>query len=189
VSPRQAPESETSVTTLAKTGRSWAEWIAALDAERAHSLPHAEIAAHLKTHHGLGDWWSQMVTVGYEQAKGRRAAHQKPEGYSATASKTLAVPLPRLWAAWQEPESARWLGEPALAVRKATPQKSLRITWLEESRPSSLDVNFYAKGPAKSQVTLEHSKLPDAESVARLKAYWAERLGRLQELLAAAGDA
>ena len=31
----------------------------------------------------------------------------------------------------------------------------------------------------------EHAKLPDAETVGRLKAFWAEKLQRLQQLLAA----
>ncbi len=39
---------------------------------------------------------------------------------------------------------------------------------------------FWPKGELKSQVQLEHAKLPDAEAGARRKAYWKEQLERLK---------
>jgi hypothetical protein len=32
-------------------------------------------------------------------------------------------------------------------------------------------------------VSVQHNKLPDAKSAERMKAYWGERLDRLQEIL------
>jgi len=55
-----------------KTGRVWSEWFAQLDKEGAARLAHREIAAALRDRHGLSGWWSQMVTVAYEQARGLR---------------------------------------------------------------------------------------------------------------------
>jgi hypothetical protein len=66
-------------------------------------------------------------------------------------------------------------------IRKATPEKSMRITWSDGK--TRVSVNFYAKGEAKSQVALEHEKLPDAKAVAKMKTSWAAALERLQELL------
>jgi hypothetical protein len=68
--------------------------------------------------------------------------------------------------------------DPELSIRKATPSRSLRI-----SCPvgTDLSVMFWVKGDGKSQVTLEHAKLSDADAAARVKAYSKEQLGRLKE--------
>jgi hypothetical protein len=42
---------------------------------------------------------------------------------------------------------------------------------------------FYAKDTRKSQVSVQHSKLADADEAARMQAYWGERLEKLKELL------
>lgn len=164
----------------AATGMTWPEWFAILDAAGAQKMTHKEIVAYLHGQQGVGDWWQQMVTVGYEQARGLRDKHETPEGYRVSASKTVAVPLARLYAAWEhEAARKRWLGRRSHTVRKATPQKSMRISW----GGSSVDANFYAKGAGKSQVTLEHSRLPDAAEAARMMAMWARALERLKAVL------
>src|SRR5436190_23296914 len=81
----------------ARTCKAWEEWIALLDAENAQTLPHKEIAALLSDQYGVLPWWCQMVTVGYEQARGLRAVHQSVDGYSASASKTINAPLSVLY--------------------------------------------------------------------------------------------
>ena len=152
-----------------------------LDAADAGTMSHPQIARYLQEAHDVPDWWCQMVTVGYEQARGLREVHQKTDGFTANASKTVGAPLPVLYDAWaDEDKRAAWLGEGGLTVRKATPDKSLRITWRDGS---NLDVNLYAKGEEKSQVAIQHSKLPDAESAARIKAFWGSALGRLEAFL------
>ena len=111
-------------------------------------------------------------------ARGLREAHQKTDGFTANASKTLGVPLAVLYDAWaDEGKRAAWLGEVGLTVRKATPDKSMRLTWGDGS---TVDVGFYTKGEAKSQVAIQHSKLPDAEISARLKVFWSAALDRLK---------
>ena len=42
------------------------------------------------------------------------------------------------------------------------------------------------RGPAKSQVALQHRKLPDRAAAMRMKQYWSERLEALKDVLAAA---
>jgi hypothetical protein len=162
----------------AVTGRGWAEWFAALDAFDVRANGHAAAARHLAVEHGCPDWWCQMVTVGYEQERGLRRKRQAGDGtYQASGSKTLAVPIERLYAAWADEEvRARWLAEP-IAVRKATPNKSMRITWPDGT---SVAVYFWVKGAAKSQVQISHEKLPDEAAAAAMKAYWAEALERLR---------
>ncbi len=166
----------------AKTGKKWAEWFALLDADGAARLDHKGIVALLHDKYGVGSWWQQMVTVTYEQARGRRERHETPAGYQVSVSRTVSVPVARLYAAWKDARArASWLGEPTIAVRKATPEKSLRLTWLDGQ--TNVDVGFYAKGANKAQVAVQHSKLPNAAAVKRQKAYWAAALDRLKEHL------
>lgn len=169
-----------------RTGKSWSEWFALLDAAGAASLTHPQIVKLLARGHDLEPWWQQTVTVGYERARGLREKHQTAGGYQVGASRIVAAPLDRLYAAWaEEAIRAQWLPdgpETRFTVRKATQSKSMRITWGDES---SVDVHFYARGDAKSQVGVEHRKLPDAEAVERMREFWRGRLGALKSLLEA----
>jgi hypothetical protein len=60
------------------TGRSWPEWFELLDKARAHGLRHDAIAALLEEKHHVPEWWSQMVTASYEQARGIGAQGHAP---------------------------------------------------------------------------------------------------------------
>ena len=64
-------------TVQAKTGKTWQEWFAVLDATGARAMDHKTIAAYLYQQLRLPGWWAQMVTVAYEQARGRRQKHQR----------------------------------------------------------------------------------------------------------------
>jgi uncharacterized protein YndB with AHSA1/START domain len=131
---------------------------------------------------GLSPWWSQMVTVAYERARGRRQVHEKSDGFSAGVSRTLPFTAAALFAAWSEKsQRARWLSDPCVEVRTAKPDRSLRLTWVDGT--SRVDVAFNAKGAARCQVVVQHERLPDAEAVARMKAYWVDALERLRALL------
>lgn len=166
------------------TGKAWEDWLEVLDKAGAVKMPHKRIAAMVDEKFGVPGWWSQMVTVGYEQARGLRAVHQKLDGFSASASKTFRASLGRLYGAWNDPALREtWLPGAPLQVRRSTDGKSMRITWTLGN--SSVDVHFYAKGPDKSMVQVEHSKLPDAEAVAAQKAFWTEGLERLNAWLLA----
>jgi len=163
------------------TGRDWDEWLRILDRAGARRMSHKEIALYLSRRCEVPDWWSQMVTVGYEQARGLREAHEKAGGFAANASRTVNASLGDLYAAWAEPLSrARWLPGAPLEIRRATDGKSMRITWTAGG--SNVDVGFFAKGPEKSSVQVEHGKLPDTATVMKQKAFWTDALNRLKAL-------
>ena len=171
----------------AKTGKGWTEWFALLDKAGAAKWPHKEIASYLHDDCDCPPWWSQMVTVGYEQARGLRVKHQTATGFTAHASKTVAVAISKLFAAWKDQKTlAKWLPAAAkITIRKATRNKSLRVTWIDGK--SSIEVQFYTKGVDKSQVTVEQKKLANAKAVAKTKAYWTAALGKLRALLEGSG--
>lgn len=166
----------------AKTGKTWNEWFAILDKAGAKKLDHPAIAVCLSRQPGINPWWQQMVTVGYEQARGLRVKHETPQGYSVSRSKTLDVPVSTLYRAWNDRKArARWLEDNGLTVRKATADKSMRITWSDGK--SSVEALFYAKGKQKSQVTVQHNKLANARQATQMKTYWGACLERLQTFL------
>jgi hypothetical protein len=167
----------------AKTGKGWDEWFAVLDKAGADKWNHTAIAAHLHEKLDCPPWWSQMVAVGYEQERGLRVVNQNCYGdFRTSRSKTFNVPLSRLFKAWNDAKQrARWLGDVNLTVRKATKDKSMRITWEDDGQ--SLEVNFYTKGDDKSQVAVQHNKLDGLKGVEKAKKFWGDALDRLQAML------
>src|SRR4029078_3552631 len=83
----------------AKTGKDWAGWFGALDTAGAATLRHQQIARLLQEKHGVPGWWSQMVTVEYELARGLRVRHQTATGFSVSASNTIRTQLSTLYRA------------------------------------------------------------------------------------------
>ncbi len=65
-------------------------------------------------------------------------------------------------------------------IRKATENRSLRITWPDGT---NVDVMFYPKGESKMQLTVEHARLADAAGVESQKEFWSTALARLKDLL------
>lgn len=172
----------------AKTGKSWDQWFSVLDRAGAKRWPHKDIAAHLHDKCGCPNWWSQMVTVGYEQERGLREKNQLCNGeFSTSASKTIAVPIGELYKNWNDAKlRAKWLSDSAkITIRKANLNKSMRITWHDGT---SVEVNFWDKGPGKSQAAVQHKKLEGPKDVARLKSYWTRNLSKLQQLLEGAAN-
>lgn len=163
-----------------KTGRAWAEWFKLLDKAGAKKLNHRQIVA-LLNKQGVGAWWQQMVAVTYEQARGLRQKHQKPDGFEISVSRTIEAPISKAFKAWTDAkEQKRWL--PAhFAIRKSTPNKTLRITWNDGTDVAAA---FLPKGKGKCQVVAQHGKLKGAKAGAKMKKYWSAALDRLKETLA-----
>jgi hypothetical protein len=167
---------------LRGTGKTWEEWIALLDAWGGSDHSHPEIARHVHETYGVGGWWAQSVTVGYERARGMRAVHERPDGFSMNVSKTISVPVERLFTAFVEPDQReRWLEAVSLRNRTSQPNRSARFDVLPgETR---LAITFVAKGAEKSAAQLQMERLTDAADVARWKALWKEQLALLAAYL------
>jgi hypothetical protein len=164
------------------TGRSWDAWFAALDAWGAAGRTHTEMARWLREEQGVASWWSQSITVAYEQARGLRAPGQNADGFALSASKTIGVPVERLFEAWSDESlRERWLPGADLRLRTATSPKSARYDW--EDGTTRVNVGFEAVGEGRSRVALAHERLPDAETREEMKRWWGERLATLKPLL------
>ncbi|MBI5051900.1 MAG: DUF4287 domain-containing protein [Chloroflexi bacterium] len=166
----------------AKTGKNWKEWFTIIDKAGGRKKTHQEIVTYLRTKHKISDWWQQMVTVVYEQARGKRVKHQTSKGFQVGGNKTINVPIATLYKAWITEGSRRpWLPHSDITIRKSMLNKSMRLTWVDGK--THVDVQFYEKDGSKSQVTLEHSKLPNTREANRMKAYWARALTKLKETI------
>lgn len=143
-------------------------------------MSHKEIAEYLYEKRGVSGWWAQTITVTYEQERGLREKHQKADGYAVSASMTYKVSISVLYKHWSDEKLRRqWLKD-KIAVRKATANKSMRITWSDNTH---VDVYFYEKGTAKSQAAVQHNKLGNSAQVERMKSSWKAALGRLSGIL------
>jgi len=164
-----------------KTGKTWAQWVRALDAIGAATMLHRDIAEHVHTAFDVPGWWTQAVTVGYERIRGLREIGQRRGGaYEASKSKTLPVSATVAFNAFTNARTRKqWLPGVKLTVRKATSPKSVRITWPDKT---NVEVWITAKGN-KCSVAVQHTKLVSKEDANARKAFWAERLSELAELV------
>ncbi len=179
-----APEPRTSGEAVRRaTGRDRDEWFALLDAWGGAGRGYREIAGWFMGEHGVSGWWAQKLTIEYEQARGLRAPGGRRDGtFAVGASKTVAVPVERLFKAFADARlRARWLPGAAMRERTSQPGRSARFDWQDGG--TRLIVGFTAKGEARSQADLVHERLPDARAAKQAKAYWRERMAALKTLL------
>jgi uncharacterized protein DUF4287 len=165
-----------------KTGRGWEAWFDLLDEWGAAERSHQDVVRWLGEEHGTTGWGAQAVTVNYERARKLRAVGEHSDGFAITASKTVAVPVGRLYEAFvDESLRKRWLPKGKLRQRTASKPKSARFDWGDgESR---VNVGFTAKGATKSAVALQHERLADAKEAERMKTLWRGRIAALKEML------
>jgi len=165
-----------------RTGRGWEEWFDLLDEWGGAERSHAEAARWIAEEHGTGGWNAQSVVVSYERARGLRAVGERPDGFTVTASKTVAVPIEELYAAFvDESVRRRWLPDGELRERTATRPTTARFDWGDSD--TRVVVGFIEKGEGRSTAALAHEKLPDAEEAERMKAFWRERVVVLKAVL------
>ncbi len=167
------------------TGRGWTTWIRLLDDWGAAAKTHTEIARHVNATFGVDGWWAQAVTVGYERARGKRAKHQRPDGFSVSVSKTVPVDVHTLWRAFTDARARnRWLERGTLTIRTSQPDRSARF---DVAGGGIAAAGFIDKGPSKASVAIQFERLPDERAVEATRAAWRERLGSLAEHLTAGG--
>jgi hypothetical protein len=168
----------------ARTGRGWEEWFDLLDDWGALERSHRDMARWVAEQQGLTplSWNVQAVVGSYERARGGRAVGEHVDGFRVNASRTVAVPVERLYDAFLDGSVRdRWLPDGKLNVRTATKPTSARFDWADG--PTRVHVTFMAKGPNKSTVAISHERLADPAERERMKAYWRERTAALKQEL------
>lgn len=186
------------------TGRGWEEWLEALDAVEAADWDHKEIVAYLeREHREVSSWWRQSITVGYEQARGKRIVGETADvGFQVGVQRSVAATVTEVWELiTSRPEL--WLGEGASVtfdkgeryavlpghgapgvsgeVRVVKPGDRLRMTWQPQGwpAPATLQLALSASGSGKTAIHAHLEKLPDADVREAMRKHWREALERI----------
>jgi len=178
----------------ARTGKNWAGWFGTLDKAGAAKLDHRGIATLLSGKYGVPGWWSQMVTVEYERARGRRVVHQTATGFSVSISKTIAAGIPELFAAVADANVRRkWFPRGAFEPSSQSVNKYVRGAWKKRAR---VEIGFMRKSAGKAKADASVNKLADKAQIGvgvnklaskadveHERAAWKAALVRLQSML------
>jgi len=168
-----------------KTGKTMEEWFGVLDKKGAKKLDSHGIYDLIKGIDGLqvlGEWNQGLLSTSYQWSRGLRERGEKAAGFEVSVSKTVAVPVGELYNAWADEKIRKeWLREKGASITKATENRSVRILWSDKG--TRLSVDFYSKGDSKSQVVVQHLKLPNSEKAAEMKEYWSQALEKLKSAL------
>jgi len=164
----------------AATGRGWMGWFVILNNMKATELPHKEVAKRLKEKHGAPSWWSQMIAVEYERARGGRKKNERAGGtFAVNVTKVTPVSLAKLFAAATS-KHKDWFPPGAFEETSKTKDKYWRGKWKTDRK---LEFGFYAKGDGKSQIALEINKLPTEADVEKERAAWKKAMEKLSAML------
>ena len=103
-------------------------------------------------------------------------------GFSVSVSKTVDVgPAPALAAFTSPAQRKRWLTGPTMRQRPTRAANTARFDWSDPK--AVVVVTIMPKSPTKSTINVTTEKLPDGESVERLRVAWRTWLGQLKALL------
>ena len=161
---------------LSATGRDPESWFAILDEAGAMGWPHADIARWLSTEHGVPPWWTQNLSVRYEQVRGMRLPGQQSDGtFTASRTATIDGTLDAGYAAMVAAFSAE-LGEPASGRADG---KRPFARW-KPAGGGSVMASAEVVREGRVKVAVVHERLPDAAATGPAK----EALGRILDRLA-----
>jgi hypothetical protein len=164
------------------TGKNWKEWFSLLNKAGAKKMEHKAIAKLLHQKYGLSVWWSQMVTVQYEQDIKGRKKHEKPEGFQISKTTTLSSPVNIIYSTINSPlKRIEWLKDPAITITKSTKDKSIRGKWIDKK--ANIEFQFYPKDINKTQLVIQQSRIKTAKEADTIKIYWGKQLNNLKKYL------
>lgn len=164
------------------TGKTWKSWFSLLNKAGAKKMEHKEIAQLLYKKYGLLGWWSQMVTVQYEQEIKGRKKHETTSGFQISKSITLTAPVTKIFNTINSPlKRIVWLNDPAITITKSTKNKSIRGKWIDKK--TNIEFQFYPKENSKTQLVVQQSKIKTAKEAEKMKTYWEKQLKNLKKYL------
>ncbi|MGY1804350.1 hypothetical protein ACI78T_13820 [Blastococcus sp. SYSU D00922] len=166
------------------TKRTWDEWLAFMDRIGAQDLDHKAIA--LQVYEEIDEtldqrgWWTQAVTVAYEQHIGRRIPGQRPDGtFQTSVSRSTSLGMRELMDRW---ESFAAGDEGVLAIVGGEPRVSgteRRITWRAKAADgSSVVVISEPKKNGTASLVVQHMGLATLELNEAARERWAGIVAR-----------
>ncbi len=164
-----------------KTGRSWEQWVAFLDGIGAKEMSHGEIAQRVLDTGDATGWWSQSITVAYEQHIGRRAPGQQGDRFRVSATRTLPGSIVEVTARWHDlMTGCEQVAGSAYARGPKLSGTDKRKHWrCALADGTGVAVSIESRAPGKTLVAVEHDKLASAADMETRRTYWKARLGEL----------
>jgi uncharacterized protein YndB with AHSA1/START domain len=186
------------------TGWGWDEWFGFLDEHGAKELTHKEIVKLLREEAKLTKaWWTQMVTVEYERARGlRQIGETSPGSFEIDVRRTYEVTTRRAWDVLTRPAGIRaWLGEvnglklekgctyesidgDTGEVRSVRPGERIRLTWRpmgwEEATTIEVTVIPMAR---QATIAFHQENLPTDKEREKMRKHWNKALNAMEDLL------
>ncbi len=161
------------------TNRTWDEWLQFMDGIGAKDLDHKAIA--LKVYEELDGtieqlgWWTQAVTVAYEQYIGRRIPGQRPDGtFQTSVSKSTDFGMQELMDRWTTFAAAdQAVREIVVEADARVSGTDRRITWRTTARDgSSVVVTSEPKKNGTASLVATGIGLPTPASNDRAREQW-----------------
>lgn len=173
------------------TGKSWNDWVKLLDKEKCADKSHKEIAKLVfEKYVPKSGWWSQMVTVGYEYAKGKRVVGKtETQGYEIGVQKMLYVKKEKLWKFLDSPKGrALWLGkEVEHEMRTVKKGERMRMKWKPNAwkNTSILQITLFCPRNTmeKTNLNFHQEKLNSTKQRNEMRKHWHDVLERIEESL------
>ena len=101
--------------------------------------------------------------MSYERARGGRQVGQREDGFTVTASKTVAVPVERLYDAFVDPAArAGWLPDAHAAGAHRHAARPARFDWGDDERARARDVRGQGRRQGRPSASSTHGSA-DAE--------------------------
>ncbi len=185
------------------TGRDWEAWFALLDEAGARAWDHKRMVAFVAEQGLDSGWWQQMITSGYERARGLKLLGQSSGvGFQIGVQRTLPIGAEALWELlWSPAGLALWIGEiDALSLEKGARYETrdgttgevrsvragqrVRLTWQPKglAAPTTLQLTLSPKGPSRTALRFHQEKLADSEHRERMRARWKAAATALKKL-------
>ncbi|MEA2009748.1 MAG: hypothetical protein U9N78_03505 [Actinomycetota bacterium] len=155
---------------LAGTGRGWNEWCDLVDAWPGHTDGHTAIARHLQEEFGVGSWWAQTVTVGWERITGVRLPYQMSDGtFTAGKSRTVRVDAYLLRETLLHDEDRADLFPGLTTELRSRPgSKAIRL----KVGPGVAQIGIETLSDGRAKVTIQHTRIPEFGDVEHWKSFW-----------------
>jgi uncharacterized protein YndB with AHSA1/START domain len=191
----------------AATGKTLADWFAALDAHGGVAAGRRALSVWLRDDRKIADaWWVTTIVNEYEIARGDFAKDGKPKGFSICPTKSIKASPQKCFAAfsnardldkWFGPrhdlelvEGGHWRNADGnrATIKKVTPGKSIRLMAEDEALtlPTPVEIKFESSGTKDTNrctVMVSIDRLQTRAEADGYRRAWAEALDRLKAVV------
>ncbi len=182
------------------TGKTWSEWIVALDLAGAVLWDHKTLVDFLADTYHISQWWCQTIAMQYERTRRQRIAGQTAAaGFEIGVQRTVVLAQSQIWDLITSDRGVTiWLGEMTrftLAVgsayatasgitgviRVVNPPHHLRLTWQSKGWPaaSTLQIRLVPVKGERTSLRFHQEQLANDAIRSQMRQHWQEVLNNI----------